>query len=294
VISGNGGSGIHIQRVPLTYDHGYWAVVFPLGMYTVCTQNLIREFRLPFLEPIPAVFVWVALAAWGLTAPAPDPLHLAHRPGFDRLAVQETPQVLGQLQRCAIAPVSCLGHRLQTNGFQVAGDLIVEAAGVPGLLVQHLVQNFFRFRTEHPEVPLQLVLAGKRLMEIPSHPDIVPLGYLEEKEKRQVLAAARLLIMPSSYESLSIVVLEAWSLGVPVLVNGQCAVLRGQCRRSGGGLEYSDYEEFRRALIRFVREPALGRQLGERGRRYVREHYAWPLVERSYLQWAERVCRQAG
>ena len=36
-------------------------------MYTVCTQNLIREFRLPFLEPIPVVFVWVALAAWGLT-----------------------------------------------------------------------------------------------------------------------------------------------------------------------------------------------------------------------------------
>jgi tellurite resistance protein TehA-like permease len=55
------------KRVPLTYEHGYWAAVFPLGMYTVCTQNLIREFQLPFLAPIPAVFVWVALAAWGLT-----------------------------------------------------------------------------------------------------------------------------------------------------------------------------------------------------------------------------------
>jgi tellurite resistance protein TehA-like permease len=56
-----------VKRVPLTYDHGYWSAVFPLGMYTVCTQNLIREFRLPFLEPIPAVFVWIALAAWALT-----------------------------------------------------------------------------------------------------------------------------------------------------------------------------------------------------------------------------------
>jgi tellurite resistance protein TehA-like permease len=55
------------QRVPLTYEPGYWAVVFPLGMYTVCTQNLMRVFGLPFLEPIPAVFVWAAVAAWGLT-----------------------------------------------------------------------------------------------------------------------------------------------------------------------------------------------------------------------------------
>jgi tellurite resistance protein TehA-like permease len=58
----------HLQkRVPLTYEHGYWAAVFPLGMYTVCTQNLIRVFQLPFLEPITTVFVWIALAAWALT-----------------------------------------------------------------------------------------------------------------------------------------------------------------------------------------------------------------------------------
>ena len=56
-----------VRRVPLTYEHGYWAAVFPLGMYTVCTQNLIRVFQLPFLEVIAAAFVWIASIAWALT-----------------------------------------------------------------------------------------------------------------------------------------------------------------------------------------------------------------------------------
>lgn len=55
------------SRVSLRYEHGYWAAVFPLGMYTVCSQNLVRVFHLPFLALIPEVFLWIAVIAWGLT-----------------------------------------------------------------------------------------------------------------------------------------------------------------------------------------------------------------------------------
>jgi tellurite resistance protein TehA-like permease len=57
-----------VKRFPLTYDHGYWGAVFPLGMYAVCTLRLAREFDLPFLTPLGEVFAWVSLGAWAITS----------------------------------------------------------------------------------------------------------------------------------------------------------------------------------------------------------------------------------
>jgi tellurite resistance protein TehA-like permease len=57
-----------VKRYPLRYDHGYWGAVFPLGMYSVCTQRLGREFGLEFLIPLGVTFAWIALAAWAATA----------------------------------------------------------------------------------------------------------------------------------------------------------------------------------------------------------------------------------
>ena len=52
------------KRFPLRYDPQYWGMVFPLGMYTVCTIQLSKAINFEPLLLIPRYFIYIALAAW--------------------------------------------------------------------------------------------------------------------------------------------------------------------------------------------------------------------------------------
>jgi glycosyltransferase involved in cell wall biosynthesis len=123
-----------------------------------------------------------------------------------------------------------------------------------------------------------LVLAGPAKMQIPSHPRIRALGYVTEDVRRALLAHARALVVPSPYESLSIVLLEAWNHGVPAIVNGRCKVLAGQVTRADGGLFYRSAAEFREAVDYLLAHPRERDALGRQGLAYVEREYRWPTV----------------
>jgi len=128
----------------------------------------------------------------------------------------------------------------------------------------------------------ELLLIGKLAMPEPRSPGVRHLGFVSEAEKRAALAGAAAVICPSPYESLSISLLEAMSLRTPVLASARSPVLLDHCRRSNGGLYYASADEFVEALDLLVSEPALGRSLGENGRRYVEAEYSWPVVLERY------------
>jgi glycosyltransferase involved in cell wall biosynthesis len=126
---------------------------------------------------------------------------------------------------------------------------------------------------------VDLVLAGKSVVPIPENPRIRHVGFISEEEKVAALRQCRLLVIPSPYESLSVITLEAWKLGVPVLANARCKVLMGQCLRSNGGLFYGGYAEFAEGLGLLLEDPALARRMGEQGRAYVEREYAWETID---------------
>lgn len=148
--------------------------------------------------------------------------------------------------------------------------------------------DFFRRYVRETGSAMKLVLIGQEILQVPRDPSIVSLGFLPEQEKWDGLAAADLLVIPSRFESLSMVTLEAWWAERPVLANAKCEVLRGQCLRSNAGLYYASYDEFREALLLLERDAALRQALGRNGRRYFDTHYAWPVIEQKYLDLIAR------
>lgn len=136
---------------------------------------------------------------------------------------------------------------------------------------------------------LTLVLIGNSILEIPAHPRIRHLGFVDDADKFDAIAASELLIMPSFFESLSMVALEAWALGKPVLANAKCDVLKGQCIRSNAGLYYENASEFVETLRAIEFNRWIAGSLGRNGRQYYRDNYDWPVVERKYLDMLQRL-----
>jgi glycosyltransferase involved in cell wall biosynthesis len=156
--------------------------------------------------------------------------------------------------------------------------------------VGQLLRDFGAYRRWTGDERTELVLLGKQVMDPGKQPRVRILGFVPELEKWSALAACDVLVMPSPYESLSIALLEAWTLGKPVLVNARSEVLVGQCRRSQGGLWYSTTDEFSAALDLLLHDGRIRDGLGAQGAAFVAKNYRWPRIIEAYRESISAVC----
>jgi glycosyltransferase involved in cell wall biosynthesis len=150
----------------------------------------------------------------------------------------------------------------------------------PGKGCEELFEYFTAYRERGGDATLALM--GVKLMAIPEAPYVRFAGQLSDEERVQALEAATVIVVPSPFESLSLLALESFAVGTPVLANGRSDVLVDHCRASNAGLYYETRDEFVEALTLLMTDARLRGLLGRNGREYVQQNYRWDVILAKY------------
>jgi glycosyltransferase involved in cell wall biosynthesis len=155
-----------------------------------------------------------------------------------------------------------------------------------GKNVPVLLQYFAEYK-KRVQDDLQLVLIGGGKLDLPASAaqDIHDLGFVDVQDKYDACAAAMLLCQPSKNESFSLVIMESWLCGRPVLVHGECPVTKHFVQDANGGLYFGSYFEFEGCVRYLAAHPQTAAAMGENGRQYVLSHFSWDIITQKYLRF---------
>lgn len=157
-----------------------------------------------------------------------------------------------------------------------------------------LVQYFKSFIAESQNEDVTLVLMGKRHMAEVSHQRIVMTGFVSEEDKEDALSGALAVVSPSRFESLSILVLDAFNHGKPVLAHGISEVVKGHCLKSSAGLIYYNQEEFSKQLHVIINDQEFRKSAEEKAKAYIDGNYRWKNVLQEFHLLFEKINRSKG
>ncbi len=168
-------------------------------------------------------------------------------------------------------------HNASAKYFLYAGRI----DGGKGL--EELFRYFTFYKEENPASGnLELMLIGKLGMKLPDDKSIRYAGFVDEAEKLSAMAGAIAVLQPSKMESLSIVTLEAFAVGTPVVANAASRVLIDHCRKANAGFYYHEFEEFEGIINLLLSDRNLGKSLGKNGQRYIKDNYGWQKLLNKY------------
>lgn len=170
--------------------------------------------------------------------------------------------------------------------YKVSGEYLIYAGRIDEAKgCTQMFEYFFRDKENHPD--LKLVALGKAAMEVPQDENIITTGFVTDAEKDAAIAGARALILPSRYESLSIAVLEAMADELPVIVNGNCPVLKGHIQRSNGGYYYNDFKTYQSAVNALW--TAEYEEKKKNAGLYIEKNYKWSVVVDKFTELLKKV-----
>ena len=168
---------------------------------------------------------------------------------------------------------------LTKEKFQLPERYLLYIGRITPKKIHRLLTYFVNYKKKYSDSTLRLVLVGGLAMERFEHPDIIYTGFVSDEEKMSILQHAEIVVNPSRYESLSLILLEAMSQKKPMLVNGHCKVLKEHCLKSDfASFYYMNKRGFNQALRRIEQSEDLREEMGEKGASYVKSNYDWTLI----------------
>lgn len=152
----------------------------------------------------------------------------------------------------------------------------------PGRGIEELLRFFSTFKDRHPDAALELVLIGPAALQIPKRPDIRVARPDTPRDRLDAVGGAAVAVIPERLAAFSTTAAEPFSLGVPILVNASATELAEDCRVSGGGLYYQNYDEFELILELGLRDPSLFPRMGAAGRAFLESRHDWDSMLARY------------
>ena len=152
----------------------------------------------------------------------------------------------------------------------------------------HLLLKYFSiFKEKNAFIDLDLVLIGGGEIQIPKNikENVHDLGFVSIDDKYRAYANSLTLIQPSINESFSIVIMESWAVGTPVIVNDKCEVTKNFAIESNGGLYFNNYFEFEEILKFYINNPNIANKLGQNGKEYVFKNFDREIVTKKYIDF---------
>ena len=175
--------------------------------------------------------------------------------------------------------------------FNIKGKYIIYVGRIDAAKGCKELLNYFASFLKQHEGSITLVLAGKNMIGTVENDNIIYAGFVSDEEKEQLMKHAEALIIPSKYESLSLVVLESFACKVPVIANGECEVLKDHIVNSNGGWTYTNEDEFS-AVLKKVIGGTENVEKGLNGYEYVTNNYSWQKAMNVFDDAIEYVIEQ--
>lgn len=147
--------------------------------------------------------------------------------------------------------------------------------------------NFVKYYNEAYKAALELVFVGPG--KLPPSTDanyswVLDIEDATEEQKLALLSGSLALVQPSKNESFSIVIMESWLQGVPVIVNSNCEVTKSFVERAQGGFHVNSLQEFIVAINLLRERSELRKRLGENGRRFVLANFSQEAVKKRFTE----------